>query len=341
MQKAKLIIRARGFSLVELMVAMTIGLFLTAAIGSLYVSNIFAFRAQDDDSRLQETVRAALDTLGYHIRLAGFVDVATDQAAITILMNPGNVTFFKKQASTTDDLLSKFFSPASQYKTGTDYIHAVAGCEGLFSSTSSTPFSTFPWGCTTTGSSSITLSYQVQPSSVASPGTVRTSVAYQDGLGAYNAATGAGGDCGGNDVNGASASPAGPLAINRFYVDATTKRLMCLGNGDPTHPKPIAEGVEDMRILYGVIPTTLSTSSPNDAFVARYVTGPNVSAWSNVLSVRVCLQFVSLTKNIATSVTSYKDCSGTAHTTTDGKRRQIARATFSLRNNIFTIPDAL
>lgn len=338
MAKSRMNRRQKGFSVLEMMVAMAMGLFLTAAVGSLYVSNILAFRLQDDDSRLQETVKGALDVIGYHIRLAGYVDVVTDPLTVQNITLPSNKSFYKKQDGSTDDMLSKYFGGAAQYKTGVNVIHAIKGCEGLFSSTS---FTTYPWACTTSGSSSITLAYQAQASSFATPSTVRTAVGYLDSLGSYNASTGAGGDCGGNDVNGSSASPAGPLAINRFYVDATSKRLMCLGNGAPSSPKPIAEGVEEMRISYGIIPATVVTTSPMDAFVGRYVTGPNVSDWSNVLSVRVCLQFVSATQNIASSVTSYKDCSGTSQTSTDGKIRQIANATFSLRNNVLTVPDGL
>lgn len=337
-KKWKIVTHGQGFTLVELMVAMTIGLFLTAAIGGIYVSNVVGFRAQDDDSRLQETVRGALDTLGYHIRLAGYVDVATDIASVRVLTSPGNISFFKKQDASTDDLLSKFFGPKStQYKTGTSYIHAVRGCEGLFDEDT---FTTFPWGCTTSGSSSITLSYQVQPTTVATPGIVRTSVGYLDSLRTFNGDTGDGADCGGQDVNGGTASPAGPLAINRFYVDAETKRLMCRGSGNPGKPRPIAEGVEDMRILYGITPTTVSLTASNDSFVGRYVTADSVTDWSNVLAVRVCLQFVAPGKT--GSVTKYIPCNGTtAETTTDGKTRQVVRATFSLRNNVFTVPDAL
>lgn len=339
MHKHTIANREQGLSLVELMIAITIGLFLTAAIVSLYVSNATSFRMQDDSARMQESMRGALDTLNYHIRQAGYVDVATDIGFMTPLTAISSKNFYMRQGSaTTDDQLAKFFGKkATQYKTGTNYIHGLSGCKGLYTSTS---FTTFPWACTTAGPSSMTLSYQAQPSSFATPGTVRAVQAGIDSLGAYNATTGAGGDCAGKDVNGASASPKGPLAINRFYVDTSSKRLMCMGNGDPGVAKPIAEGVEDMLILYGITPTTVSATAQNDSFAGRYVEADSVTDWSDVLSIRVCLVFVS-SKKIASSVTSYKNCAGTSVTTTDGLLRQISRATFTLRNNVFTIPDAL
>lgn len=334
----KIRIRAQGFTLVELMVAVTIGLFLTAAVASLYVSNAISFKTQDEGSRLQESVRGAFDTMGYHIRQAGFVEVATDNNYVRTLTDPSNSTFYARTVADQNDQLSRFFgAPAAQYHTGTDLIHGLSGCKGQYSSTS---FATFPWNCTTAGPSAITLSYQAQPSTMANPAVVRAVQPDNDTLGAYNATTGAGGDCGGQDVNGVAAVPQGPLAINRFYVDTTSNRLMCLGNGAPGTPKPIAEGVEDMLILYGITPTVVSVTIQNDGFVGRYVTADKVTDWSDVLSIRVCLQFVSL-KKVTPSSILYTNCAGTPVTATDGKIRQISRATFSLRNNMFTIPDAL
>jgi type IV pilus assembly protein PilW len=349
----KNVVAARGFTLIELMVAITLGLILVTAVSSLYLTNLFAFKAQDDASRLEETARAAFDTLGFHIRQAGYVDVSTDTGDTSAVTSKGSQAFLAMCATPaclaprTDDMLSQFFgytSTATQYSTGTSSIHAVAGCEGAFSANT---FTAFPWACSATaGPSSITISYQAQPALAANHGTVRTVTTFNDNLPIYNSSTGAGGDCAGNDVGDTTkASPAGPLAINRFYIDTTTNRLMCLGNGKPTAPKPIAEGVEDMRILYGILPATLSTKLPNDAYVAQYVPASSVSNWVNVLSIRVCLQVASLTtaQTAAQNASSlkYTDCLGVSHTSTDGKVRQISRSTYVLQNNIFTIPDAL
>jgi len=349
------IMKNHGFSLVELMISITIGLILVISIGTLYVSNVKAFGNQSDDSQLQETARAAFDVIGYHIRLAGFADIGPDlnNTATMVTANgfmAGSTTytmaqFYAMQDTTrTSDMLSLIFGGLSNYSTGANAIHGVAGCEGLFSPAAS--FATFPWACSTTaGPSSITLSYQVQPAATSGgvpTGAVRSPVASQDSLPAYNSSSGAGGDCGGNNVASATASPSGPLAINRFYIDATTSRLMCLGNGDTSHPKPIAEGVMDMRILYGVIPTTLSASLPNDGFVGRYVTATNVSDWVNVISVQVCMEFASTSQNYTTTLSgnTYTNCSGTSVTYPDNRARLVVRRTFILQNNIFTIPDA-
>lgn len=62
----------KGFTLVELMVAMTVGLFLTAGIISLFIGSKQSYRTTESLSRLQENGRFALDYLSREIRQVGF-----------------------------------------------------------------------------------------------------------------------------------------------------------------------------------------------------------------------------------------------------------------------------
>ena len=62
-----------GFGLVELMIAMTLGLVLLGGIGYLYIGSRGAFRTTDNLSRLQENARYALDMMSRDIRMAGYV----------------------------------------------------------------------------------------------------------------------------------------------------------------------------------------------------------------------------------------------------------------------------
>jgi type IV pilus assembly protein PilW len=64
--------RQRGMSLVELMVAMTIGLVITVVIANLFVGTKQTYRTQDDLSRIQENLRFAFQVLGRTVRQAGF-----------------------------------------------------------------------------------------------------------------------------------------------------------------------------------------------------------------------------------------------------------------------------
>lgn len=78
--------RQRGMGLIELMVGMTIGLIVLAALGYFFLGSIQANRTHNDISRMQESGRNALEILGTAIRQAGYradADVPFSGTALT------------------------------------------------------------------------------------------------------------------------------------------------------------------------------------------------------------------------------------------------------------------
>jgi type IV pilus assembly protein PilW len=63
---------ARGFTLVELMVAMAIGLILTVVVAQIFLGSKATFNSTDNLSRLQENARYALTLMSREIRSSGF-----------------------------------------------------------------------------------------------------------------------------------------------------------------------------------------------------------------------------------------------------------------------------
>ena len=61
-----------GFSLVEIMIALLIGLFLMGGILQMFLANQQTYRMQSNLARLQENGRFALDFLARDIRMAGY-----------------------------------------------------------------------------------------------------------------------------------------------------------------------------------------------------------------------------------------------------------------------------
>ena len=61
-----------GMSLIEVMVAMTIGLIILIALGYFFLSSTQISRTTDDVSRMQESGRNALELMGRAIRQAGY-----------------------------------------------------------------------------------------------------------------------------------------------------------------------------------------------------------------------------------------------------------------------------
>jgi type IV pilus assembly protein PilW len=66
-------LRQTGFSLMELMIAITIGFIVVAGVGYLYLGSRQTFNAQDSLSAIQENSRFALDTMSRDIRMAGYM----------------------------------------------------------------------------------------------------------------------------------------------------------------------------------------------------------------------------------------------------------------------------
>jgi type IV pilus assembly protein PilW len=82
----------RGMSLVELMVAMTIGLLLLIALAYFFLGSRQLNRTHDDVSRMQESGRYALEILGKAIRQAGFRNDADVAFAGTALAGTDGAT---------------------------------------------------------------------------------------------------------------------------------------------------------------------------------------------------------------------------------------------------------
>ncbi len=68
--------RQQGVSLIELMIAMALGLAIVAAVGYVYVSGAGGYKVQDAQSRLQESARFVIDTVSRDVRMAGFFGCA-------------------------------------------------------------------------------------------------------------------------------------------------------------------------------------------------------------------------------------------------------------------------
>lgn len=89
--------RQRGMTLIELMVAMAIGLFLVLGAVTVYTQGRQNFQVNEGISRLQENIRFALDIMEPDIRLAGFwgmhnAGTAVNAAGVNVTCNGTNVT---------------------------------------------------------------------------------------------------------------------------------------------------------------------------------------------------------------------------------------------------------
>ncbi len=77
-----------GFTLVELMVAITLGFIIIGAVGYLFLGSRQTYRSTDAMSRIQENARYALQTMARNVRMAGYVGCGNLQAmTVTTIAN--------------------------------------------------------------------------------------------------------------------------------------------------------------------------------------------------------------------------------------------------------------
>lgn len=124
----------RGISLVELMVSITIGLIITAAVAQTFIANRATYQLDEGLARMQENARFAIDFLNREIRQAGNMGCVRDSTYATSppvvdfsnnLNPPGNfngvpaaITGFEAPGTGTGQTFSAPTYPTSNSITG-------------------------------------------------------------------------------------------------------------------------------------------------------------------------------------------------------------------------------
>lgn len=112
--------RHQGFTLVELMIALTLGLVVTAAIGYVFLSSKRSLNYGQGMARLQENQRSSLIILNTVLRQAGYVyDTFTYTSPSMAFPGPPYAVF---GGSATSGLSSTFVGSNSNVSTAGDFI---------------------------------------------------------------------------------------------------------------------------------------------------------------------------------------------------------------------------
>ena len=298
--------RQRGLSLVELMVAITIGALLLGGAVSLFVSNKVTYQVTSDLSRLQENARFALDTMVRDIRMAGYFGCANDMTKIT------NNTGFT--GGTLWDVSSALEGVNNAADTGT---WSPSGRDVNTSGTGTT-------GDIAAGTDAITVRYASGagvPVTASTPTLITVSDVSEFTVKDVAVIS----DCGATDVflvsaKNTSSNQLTPNALSRAY-DPTANptastfyaaRYYVANNGltdpdgtphkslfretnifDPVagapkpDPRELIDGVEDMQILYGL--DTNADSAPDIYVDAGATELDSAAEWRSVVAVRIAL----------------------------------------------------
>lgn len=346
----------RGISLVEVLVAMVISLFLLSGIVQVYLTNTASYSFTNAISRIQENARYAMDTMAQDLRMAGYFGCAvfdrSDAAAMEAIVNNLNPSGASYNAELMDFLGQPLVEGTSgDGLNGSDSITLRGAAPG--NASVEEPFST-------SKSADVFISqpndlaagdivmitncrgadiFQVTNATVSGTSS-KTAIVHNTGAsdpGNYNPDSCTSGHCFsqayGADATifklrsvvytikaGASGEPA--LWREKFDTDGAT-----------LDDQELVEGIEQMQVLYGV--DTSGDSHPNQYMTADLITDdfslPN--NWDDVMSIRLMLLARSASDGVVEDF-QVVDYNGTSTTQTDQRLRQVFTTTIALRNRV-------
>ncbi len=320
--------RQRGVTLVELMVALSIGLLVTVAMLKVYVDASGMYRFNEGLARVQENGRFALEFLRRDARVAGFWGCRSDA-------DPGN------GISTGSDA---YINVDAGHIDGTDddsgdsiTFRSATGSGALVTTTMSSESDNITVDSTNTLSNgmAVLVSDCEQGDVFQITGISGTTLAHAVGASA-NTTT---------DLSKAYAVSSRVYQAReaRFCIapgadtaQPSLRRLVnpgpgetCASNGDE-----LVEGVENMQILYGEDTDADSDGDNGDGTANRYVAiGTEGLDVDRIVSVRVSLLIRSLNHNLTSTPSPYTFNGDTVTPgTSDRHLRKVFTTTITLRN---------
>jgi type IV pilus assembly protein PilW len=116
-----------GFTLIEMMIAMTLGLLLVIVIGNVFIASKETYTTMDELGRLQENARFTMSRVGSVVRMAGFVSNPADYSARGTIFDAvtAPALFGTEGASGANDSLTVRFQGSGDPADGT-----VLDCQG-------------------------------------------------------------------------------------------------------------------------------------------------------------------------------------------------------------------
>lgn len=332
--------RSLGLSLVELMVAMTLGLVVLLAVGEVYLSSSRTFRTQEALSRLQEGARYALETLSYDIRMAGQVGCGFDKTQSVNVLNDISVgDFFGAPIRGIGDGAA-IPSPFTAAPLIGDAIQVIRADEESETSveTHNPASATFGFAETTTiAKGDVLIATDCQTAAVfqaTGPTTPDKTLVHNTGVAGV-----APGNCSKSlsfttpacGVAAGKEFPEGSkiykMLNNLYYVAANPAGEPALYRQGLVKGAPLAEelveGVEDIRVNYGL-------DTNGDRAVDSTVATAAVANWDQVQTVQVSLLMRS-DNNTVDRPQTYT-FNGATTTPTDRRIRKVFNATIAVRS---------
>jgi type IV pilus assembly protein PilW len=355
------IIRTRGFSLVEMMVAITLALIVTMGVVSVFVGSRAAFQATSGTVELTDGGRFALNFIANSVRGAGYMGCATASHVLGILNNSTTLPLSFNEAlggfEANNTGVGAAYAVALPPVAGDgNAAHWVGGLDATLAAlpvtnspvtnsdvlvVRSTPANaqTSYVSVIVDGSPQLTVNTQgsLQVGQIAVVSDCYKAVAFQiTGLtpGANSVVThnaGAGNSTASFGLPFTPGTQVTPVDTVVYYIgpgaDGDGALFVDDLNAVPfVGPTELVPDIEAMQILYG-----LDTSSTQT--VSEYVTADQVADFNTVMSVKVAVLAASAPGSAKTAVANTYTLLGTTVTAPiDSRARQVFEQTIAVRN---------
>lgn len=353
-----------GLSLLELLIAVTLGLLLLGGLLTVYSASSLSYRVAENTNRMQEGARHAFSIIGSQVRSAGYLGCFSGPTGPTNLAVP-NIPF------TPQTYLVGHENVGVGNHVGT--LAGNAAVDGTY------PYVAGNHGAGNSGSDALSVR-RASTNSIALNGNVANTrqppiPIRANTLGLSNNDYVLVGDCDGVDMicaiantfsvalaasatQGCTGNTASPLVLSRAYLAVTMPQVRAFEEatlhirlnpanqpalywrsrvGGAPQTEELVEGVQDMQLCFGE-----DTDTPPDRTINVYRPANAVANWANVVSVRVTLLMRSVEDGIATAPQAYgidRNCddvidAGETFTPTDRRVRRAFTNTFSVRNRL-------
>lgn len=352
--------RQRGLTLVELLIALVMGLVLLLGVITVFMANKQTYRHQDALARLQENGRFAINRLERDIRRAGGTFGCEPLNVINTLNNLSSgsstgcpSTSLGPVAGTPiwgQDNVTGLTIGGKAVKNGTDVLHVLIGIGGQCKILQHGPLTSaqlkVDGNCNQLKDFDMVMVVNELTCERAAVFQVTNTNARPEGNNhhievVHNQGRGFPGNCQKEFQDVYEGGYMIQIAYRTYFIGTGASGLPALflyeaGTETQQPAQELVEGVEDMQLLYGV-----DTDSDNDRQVDAYLTAAQVETagqWPLVRSARPNLLLQSVDANalaeandIATSYTGFHDWNVNA---SDKRWRQVYNATVGVRGRL-------
>lgn len=308
--------RSAGFSLVELMIAMTLGLILVGGVITMYLSSKRTMHTTQASSQIQEVSRFALDRISFDVRMSGFWGCISNAVPVNSTLNPST--------SLIDFAAGPLMGTNNDGVNGSDSLslaYAQGQAQELLSSmlATSSPLEIDAGNGFAEGDLLVANDceqvdvFQVNGRDPADPGRI------------FHVA--AGSAIPGNAQ--ANLSKAYSTGAQLHKVAHIHWSLGTGGQGQPVllrNDEVFVDGVEDLQIAYGV-------DLDGDGSVNRYVDADAVTNWNSVLNLKLGL-LIRSDKEVADDIAAPFMFWGEQITPNDNFMRRHFSVVISVRNHL-------